>query len=192
MASSLEHLGTDYLDITCCMAIFPSRMGELDAEGWQAMTKERDAGAHGCWREHVSLRHLEQLVAVHGEAQPSCRIAVYARLGWDREVRVFCGGHSIVYQGFSLLTANQDVLRHPPVIDLAQSWRNNSASHLQFWRARGMLLSPDVRSRAHARGLGSIDLALSPDAVKAIRGLQLSAVRLARSRTIKVWRGSAT
>ena len=35
----------------------------------------------------------------------------YARLGWDRVVRQFCRAHNIVYQGFSLLTANQEVLQ---------------------------------------------------------------------------------
>jgi len=43
----------------------------------------------------------------------------YAHLGWDRAVRHFCRQHKIVYQGFSLLTANQEVLRHPRIASLA-------------------------------------------------------------------------
>jgi diketogulonate reductase-like aldo/keto reductase len=35
----------------------------------------------------------------------------YARMGWDKEVREICKAQGIIYQGFSLLTANQDVLR---------------------------------------------------------------------------------
>ena len=33
----------------------------------------------------------------------------YAELGWDKAVREFCRLHQIVYQGFSLLTANREV-----------------------------------------------------------------------------------
>jgi hypothetical protein len=34
----------------------------------------------------------------------------YAALGWDKEVREICQTHGIIYQGFSLLTANREVL----------------------------------------------------------------------------------
>lgn len=34
----------------------------------------------------------------------------FARLGWDRAVRAFCRDRKIVYRGFSLLTANPEVL----------------------------------------------------------------------------------
>jgi len=175
MTSSLEHLGTDYLDSYVLHG--PSShhgWGEADAEGWQAMTKERDAGRTRLLGvSNVSLRHLEQLVAVHGEAPAFVQNRCYARLGWDREVRVFCRGHSIVYQGFSLLTANQDVLRHPPVIDLAQSLSATTAQVIfSFARSVGMLPLTGTSDPEHMReDLGSIDLALSPDAVKAIEGI---------------------
>ena len=37
----------------------------------------------------------------------------------DREVRSFCAERRIVYQGFSLLTANPEILRHPLVAGIA-------------------------------------------------------------------------
>jgi diketogulonate reductase-like aldo/keto reductase len=43
----------------------------------------------------------------------------YARTRWDRDVRAFCRDRNIVYQGFSLLTANPEVLRHPLVVSIA-------------------------------------------------------------------------
>ena len=43
----------------------------------------------------------------------------FANRGWDREVREICGAHGIMYQGFSLLTANPPVLRHPDVMSIA-------------------------------------------------------------------------
>jgi diketogulonate reductase-like aldo/keto reductase len=44
----------------------------------------------------------------------------YASRGWDRQVREICRTHRIMYQGFSLLTANPYVLRHPGVISAAR------------------------------------------------------------------------
>jgi diketogulonate reductase-like aldo/keto reductase len=44
----------------------------------------------------------------------------YANRGWDREVREICRQHGIMYQGFSLLTANVPVLHHPPVASMAR------------------------------------------------------------------------
>ena len=43
----------------------------------------------------------------------------YAAFGWDKEVREICRTHGIVYQGFSLLTANREVLAHPELRAIA-------------------------------------------------------------------------
>src|SRR5258708_918177 len=111
MASSLEHLGTDYVDSYVLHGPSSNQgWSEADAEVWQAMTKEREAGrTRVLGVSNVSLRHLKQMVAAHGEAPAFVQNRCYARLGWDREVRAFCREHRIVYQGFSLLTANQEV-----------------------------------------------------------------------------------
>src|SRR5437879_6560044 len=39
----------------------------------------------------------------------------FAALGWDKEVREICQAEGIIYQGFSLLTANREVLAHPEI-----------------------------------------------------------------------------
>ena len=89
---------------------------DADAEVWDAMSRERDAGrARLLGVSNVSLRHLEQMVEVHSEAPAFVQNRCYARLGWDREVRAFCKERKIIYQGFSLLTANMEVVRHPVV-----------------------------------------------------------------------------
>jgi diketogulonate reductase-like aldo/keto reductase len=44
----------------------------------------------------------------------------FAALGWDREVREICQAHDIVYQGFSLLTANRQVLADPEIHAIAK------------------------------------------------------------------------
>src|SRR5688572_6034012 len=117
MASSLEHLGTDYVD-SYVLHGPASGQGwtEWDAEVWAAMVKERDAGrARVLGVSNVSLRHLMQLAASGAEMPVFVQNRCFARMGWDRAVRAFCGDRSIVYQGFSLLTANPEVLQHPLV-----------------------------------------------------------------------------
>jgi diketogulonate reductase-like aldo/keto reductase len=40
-------------------------------------------------------------------------------MGWDLEVRKICQAQGILYQGFSLLTANRDVLADPAIHSIA-------------------------------------------------------------------------
>jgi diketogulonate reductase-like aldo/keto reductase len=44
----------------------------------------------------------------------------FASRGWDREVREICRDHGIMYQGFSLLTANVGILKHPDIVSMAR------------------------------------------------------------------------
>src|SRR5205807_1359615 len=43
----------------------------------------------------------------------------YAARGWDRDVRAYCAANGLVYQGFSLLTANRRVLAGPELARIA-------------------------------------------------------------------------
>src|ERR1700726_382681 len=121
LAISLEHLGTDHVD-SYVLHGPASGYGwsDADAEVWEAMRKERDAGRTRLLGvSNVSLRHLEQMAEAHTEGPAFVQNRCYARLGWDRDVRWFCRERKIIYQGFSLLTANAEALRHPVVRGLA-------------------------------------------------------------------------
>src|SRR5262249_40362887 len=120
LASSLEHLGTDYVDSFVLHGPSGYHWNDSDAEVWQAMVRERDAGRTRLLGvSNVPLAHLEQMAAAHKEAPAFVQNRCSARLGWDREVRAFCRERSIIYQGFSLLTANLEVLSHPLIASLA-------------------------------------------------------------------------
>ena len=54
---------------------------------------------------------FEQMAATGAETPAFVQNRCFARAGWDRDVRSFCRERKIVYQGFSLLTANPEVLR---------------------------------------------------------------------------------
>jgi diketogulonate reductase-like aldo/keto reductase len=174
MASSLEHLGTDYVDSYVLHG--PSSgydWTDADAEVWEAMKKERDAGRTRLLGvSNVSLGHLEQMGA-QSEAPAFVQNRCYARLGWDREVRLFCCERKIVYQGFSLLTANPEVLRHPLVAGLALR-ANATAAQIVFAFARvvGMLPLTGTSDAGHMKqDLASSAVMLSGDAVREIEGL---------------------
>jgi diketogulonate reductase-like aldo/keto reductase len=175
MASSLEHLGTDHVDSYVLHG--PSsgyEWTDADAEVWEAIKKERDAGRTRLLGvSNVTLSHLEQMATVHSEVPAFVQNRCYARLGWDREVRQFCSERKIIYQGFSLLTANAEVLRHPVVHGLALR-ANATPAQIVFAFARtiGMLPLTGTSSAQHMRqDLGSSSVALSPDAARAIEGV---------------------
>ena len=175
MASSLEHLGTDHVDSYVLHG--PSsgdRWTEADAEVWEAMRKERDAGRTRLLGvSNVSLRHLEQMAAAHDGATGFVQNRCFARLGWDRDVRSFCRDRKIVYQGFSLLTANTEVLRHPLIASLAAGANTTPVQIVfAFARAVGILPLTGTSDAEHMKeDLASRDLALSPEAVRAIESL---------------------
>jgi diketogulonate reductase-like aldo/keto reductase len=175
MASSLEHLGTDHVDSYVLHG--PSSgdgWTDADSEVWEAMRKERDAcRTRLLGVSNVSLWHLEQMTEIHSEAPAFVQNRSYARLGWDREVRLFCSERKIRYQGFSLLTANAEVLRHPVVTGLAARANATPAQVVfAFARAVGMLPLTGTSDAEHMKqDLVSSGLELSADAVRAIEGL---------------------
>jgi diketogulonate reductase-like aldo/keto reductase len=175
MASSLEHLGTDYVD---SYVLHGPASGydwtDVDAEVWETMRKEREAGrTRVLGVSNVSLGHLEQMVKAHGEAPAFVQNRCYARLGWDREVRMFCREHNIVYQGFSLLTANMEVLRHAVVNEVgARANATGAQVVFAFARAVGMLPLTGTSNAEHMKqDLASRKLQLSPEVVMELEGL---------------------
>ncbi|MGA9552314.1 MAG: aldo/keto reductase, partial [Candidatus Sulfotelmatobacter sp.] len=175
LANSLEHLGTDHVD---CFVLHGPSSGygwtDADAEVWEAMRKERDAGrTRVLGVSNVSLEHLEQMIAFQGEVPYFVQNRCYARLGWDREIRQFCRTHKIIYQGFSLLTANMEILHHPLVAHVAKDANVTPAQIIfAFARAVGMLPLTGTSSAEHMKqDLASSTLLLSSKAVRAIENL---------------------
>jgi diketogulonate reductase-like aldo/keto reductase len=175
MASSLEHLATDRVDSYVLHGPASNYdWTDADAEVWEAMRKERDAGrARLLGVSNVSLENLHQMASVHAELPAFVQNRCYARFGWDRAVRQFCHEHKIVYQGFSLLTANQEVLHHPLIASLAASANATPAQVVfRFARSVGILPLTGTSNAWHMKeDLASVDVTLSPEAVRAIEAL---------------------
>jgi diketogulonate reductase-like aldo/keto reductase len=173
LASSLEHLRTEYVDSLVLHGPSSSNWTEVDAEVWEAMEKERDAKrTRMLGVSNVTLRHLQQLLAAHSERPSFVQNRCYARLGWDREVRRLCAEHDIIYQGFSMLTANLEVLRHPFIAQLARAQATPAQIIFSFARAVGMLPLTGTSDPGHMKqDLAAVSLPLSAEQIKAIEQL---------------------
>jgi len=185
MASSLDHLATDHVDSYVLHGPSSNHdWTDADAEVWEAMRKERDAGRTRLLGvSNVSLRHLQHMAVARAELPAFVQNRCYARLGWDRAVRSFCHDHKIVYQGFSLLTANQEVLHHPLIASLTitsltitslTASANATLAQVVFSFARsiGILPLTGTSNPEHMKqDLASRDIKLPPEAAQAIEAL---------------------
>ena len=69
---------------------------------------------------NVTAEQLAQLCAEAAVKPMMVQNRCYAALGWDKEVREICRSQNIIYQGFSLLTANQGIFAEPAIRAIAQ------------------------------------------------------------------------
>ena len=141
---------------------------------WRAMEAIHDSGRARLLG--VSNVSLEQLQALCRKARVQPRFVqnrCYAVRGWDRGVREFCAANGLVYQGFSLLTANREVLARPAMARIAQR-HGRSVSQVAFRFALdvGMLPLTGTTDADHMRAdLEVFDFRLEPDEVERIERL---------------------
>ena len=174
-ASSLEHLQVDHIDSYVLHG--PSQrvdLGHDDWEAWRAMEQIQQRGAVGrLGISNVSIRQLEELCG-KSRVQPAfVQNCCYASTGWDREVRRFCVANQIVYQGFSLLTANRAVVVEPELVQLARK-HGRTACQIVFCFALtiGMLPLTGTTSAEHMReDLAAGDFQLTPDEIHLVENL---------------------
>lgn len=175
LTSSLEHLGTDYVDSFVLHGpASGQRWTDDDAEVWTQMIRERDAGrTRWLGVSNISWRQLEQMATVHDELPVFVQNRCYARMGWDRNVREFCSERGIVYQGFSLLTANPEVLAAPLVTEIARRQRATPAQVVfRFAQAVSMLPLTGTTAEEHMKqDLASPALELAAEEVRSIEKL---------------------
>lgn len=141
-ASSLEHFGVDTLDSLVLHG--PSQREGLaaeDREAWRAMEAIAHAGrVKLLGASNVNAGQVSELVALSTIPIAFVQNRCYADRQWDRAVRTVCDEHGIIYQGFSLLTANRHVLTNPKIVAIAAK-RRKTASQIVFRFAQqvGML-----------------------------------------------------
>ena len=177
-ASSLEHLQVDAIDSYVLHG--PSQrvgLAAADWEAWRAMETIHDSGRTRLLGvSNVTLEQLEQLLSEARIAPHFVQNRCYAARGWDRAVREFCTAHQIIYQGFSLLTANRDVLVHPEMAEIAAR-HGRTASQIVFRFALdvGMLPLTGTTDANHMRAdLDVVEFRLTPGEVARIERLAVA------------------
>jgi len=164
--SSLQHFATDYLDSFVLHG--PSSRGALtadDIEAWRAIEalagegKTRHIGV-----SNFTLAQLKELLTLASVAPRFLQNRCYARSGWDRDVRRLCAEHGVVYQGFSLLTANRRELENASVKRLSKRTGQSSAELVfRFAVALGMLpLTGTSRLEHMQKDLAALAFPLEP------------------------------
>lgn len=170
VASSLEHLGTDYLDSYVLHGPYGGgALQKPDWDVWRAMERVVERGqTRFLGVSNVDLAQLRELVGGAAVRPAFVQNRCYARTGWDRAVRAFCNDHGIVYQGFSLLTANTRELERPEVLAVARRvGASVPAVVFRFALALGMLPLTGTSNPAHMRAdLASPGLELTPDDIR--------------------------
>jgi diketogulonate reductase-like aldo/keto reductase len=174
-ASSLEHLGTDRLDAYLLHGpAAGSGWTDADREVWRAMESLHRAGKVGSIGvSNISHEQLA-LACAASEIPPAIvQNRCYARRGWDREVRALCRDRGIVYEGFSVLTANRAELAEPEVAAIAA---RHGATIPQvvfaFARAVGIVVLTGTSSRTHMdEDLASVELELDAKEVATLEAL---------------------
>ena len=149
---SLSHLKTDYLDSYVLHG--PSQragLGQLDFAAWRSMDEIHDSGkVRYLGISNVSLEQLEALSQQARVRPQFVQNRCYAIRGWDRPVREFCAAHGIVYQGFSLLTANREALARGEIVAIAKRHgRSVNQVVFRFALQIGMLPLTGTTSKDH-------------------------------------------
>ncbi|MEO8905227.1 MAG: aldo/keto reductase [Polyangiaceae bacterium] len=164
--SSLEHFATDYVDSFVLHG--PSGrdcLSRADIEAWRAIEAQVECGrARFAGVSNFSLAQLRELVQLAKVPPRFVQNRCYARTGWDRDVRRLCVEHGVVYQGFSLLTANRAELAEASLRALCQRTGRSAAELVfAFAVAVGMLPLTGTSNGEHMRlDLEALDFSLEP------------------------------
>jgi diketogulonate reductase-like aldo/keto reductase len=171
-ASSLEHLAVDRVDSYVLHGPNQrSGLGPADWEAWRAMEAIHDSG----WARLLGVSNvsLDQLKALCQDARIRPRFVqnrCYAVLGWDYAVRKFCAANEIIYQGFSLLTANREATADGEFARIAKR-HNRTISQIVFRFALevGMIPLTGTTDADHMQAdLEVFDFQLEPEEVQRI------------------------
>lgn len=174
--SSLRHLKTSHVDSYLLHGPYSyPGLEEADWEVWRALEGIHRSGRAGTIGiSNVNAGQLATLVAKAGIKPMIVQNRCFANRGWDRQVREICQAHGIMYQGFSLLTANPSVLRHPEVVSIARRLGVNTEQVIfRFAMQAGMVPLTGTTSAQHMReDLKVYGIELTRDEVNLIESIE--------------------
>ncbi len=140
--SSLKQLHSDYVDSYLLHGPYNHpRLGDEDWEVWTALERVYRSGkAKKIGVSNVTPFQLTELLERATVKPTVVQNRCFAQTGWDFHVRKICQSNGIMYQGFSLLTANPFVMEFPEVIEMAKQHNATLAQIVfSFSRQIGMI-----------------------------------------------------
>ncbi|HET8563445.1 MAG TPA: aldo/keto reductase [Candidatus Binatia bacterium] len=175
--SSLTHLCTEYVDSYVLHGPYSRRgLGEADWEVWEAMEDLYHAGkTKMIGISNVTAGQVTQLCEQANVRPMVVQNRCFAAFGWDKEVREICRAHDVIYQGFSLLTANREVLVDPEIRTIARRLGATPAQIIfRFAMDVGMLPLTGTTSQQHMKeDLQAEQLVLSTEEIHRIETIAL-------------------
>jgi len=177
LASSLDHLHTDYVDSYVLHAPFYRRgLSDADWEVWAAMEELYQTGkTKMIGISNVGAAQLQELCEQAKVRPMMVQNRCFAALAWDKQVRTICQAFGIIYQGFSLLTANRAVFAAPEVRSIAHRVGTGPAQVIfRFAMQIGMLPLTGTTSGQHMEeDLAAERFSLSDDELQWIEAIAL-------------------
>lgn len=174
-ASSLQHLNVERIDSYVLHG--PSHSVGISQNDWAAWRKMEQLHESSRTRligvSNVSLEQLQTLCRDAKVRPHFVQNRCYAVRGWDRKVREFCKVEGLVYQGFSLLTANRAVMASIQLAKIAQRHRSSPAQVVfSFALSVGMVPLTGTTDAQHMKSdLEVFAIELEPSEVDCIERL---------------------
>ncbi len=124
---------------------------------------------------NVSAAQLAQLCEQAQVRPMMVQNRCFAVQAWDKQVREICQAHGIIYQGFSLLTANREVFASPEIHAIARRVGAGPAQVIfRFAMQIGMLPLTGTTSAQHMKeDLAVEKFSLTADEVELIETIAL-------------------
>ncbi len=171
-ASSLQHLNVERVDSYILHGPTGSvGISQDDWAAWRTMELIHESGRTRLLGvSNVSLEQLQTLCR-DAKVQPHfVQNRCYAVHGWDRAVRSFCKTNGIVYQGFSLLTANRNAMGSQQLATLAQRHGCLPAQLIfRFAIDAGMIPLTGTTNTQHMQAdLEALDMQLQSEEIESI------------------------
>jgi len=176
LQSSLQHLG----HVDSYLLHGPrtrSGISGIDREVWRTMEELQREGRVGMIGvSNVTADQVVELCDIASVKPAFVQNRCFARLGWDREVREVCRREGVIYQGFSLLTANVAELGSREIREIATAHRATVAQVIfAFALQAGMLCLTGTTNPQHMReALAAPQLDLSEEEVTTIESIASS------------------
>ncbi len=177
IVSSLNHLHTTYLDSYILHGPSTDRgLTSADWEVWRAMEGIQKTGVvKMIGVSNISVEQL-RLLLDEAEVKPSfVQNRCFAKNRWDAEMRNLCRSNDIIYQGFSLLTANAAEMDRIEIRQIADRLRCSLPQLVfRFALQVGMIPLTGTTNQGHMReDLSVYDWELSEVEIAAIESVAI-------------------